>query len=175
MADIALFLVMLQAVGTLIGAFFAVRGEIAYIGAMHDGKVDEAEKRHLDHLASGLWYGMTLVLASSLGLVLIAYKLGGEMQPAETSSYWSFIALVLVVTLATWALSRSHLSFSFGSAAVFTGWWFLLYLAVGKLPTVSFGASAALFIVATILFWGLLHYLRGVLAVAAQSETPKTT
>src|SRR3989344_2544373 len=163
MADIALFLVTLQALGTLIGAFFALRGEIAYLGAMHDGNVDEAEKSHLDHLASGLWYGMTLVMAASSGLIVIAYRLGGEIQPAETSSYWSFIALVLVVTLATWALSRSHLSFSFGSAAVFTGWWFLLYLAVGKLPTVSFGASAALFIVATVLFWGLLHYLRGAL------------
>jgi hypothetical protein len=163
MGDIALFLVTLQAVGTVIGAFFAVRGELAYVGAMHDGNVDEAEKRHLDHLASGLWYGMTLVIASSAGLILVAYKLQAPIQPAQTSSYWSFIALVLVVTLATWALSRSHLSFSFGSAAVFTGWWFLLYLAVGRLPAVTFGATAALFVVATILFWGLLHYLRGVL------------
>lgn len=157
-------LIALQALGTVVGAVFAVRAELSYVHAMRDGHIDQAERRHLDHLATGLWYGMTLVIASSLGIVLATYYTGAPLQPAETSSYWSFIGVALLVTLATWALSRDHLSFSFGSAAVFTGWWFLAYLAMGELPAMSLGAAAALFAVATVIFWGLLHYLRGVSA-----------
>ncbi|MBU6321389.1 MAG: hypothetical protein KGI78_01015 [Patescibacteria group bacterium] len=164
MIELTLLLVALQALGALIGVAYALRGELAYVAAMHDGHIDRAERRHLDHLASGLWYGMTLVVAASLGLVLVSYATGAPVQPAETSSYWSFIALVLLVTLATWAISRERLSFSFGSAAVFTGWWFLAYLALGRLPAFSVGAAAALYAVATIVFWGLLHYLRMVMS-----------
>lgn len=103
---------------------------------------------------------MTLVVAASLGLVIVSYRTGALVQPAETSSYWSFMALVILVTLATWAISREKLSFSLGSAAVFTGWWFLAYLALGRLPAFSVGVAAALYVVATVVFWGLLHYLR---------------
>src|SRR3989344_3279263 len=154
------FLVCLQVLGGAIGVFYAMRGEFAYINAIKDDAIDRAERAHLDHLASGLWYGMTLVVAASTGLVILAYRLGTPLQPAETSVYWSFVALILLVTLLTWALSRERISFSLGSSAVFTGWWFLLYIALGRLPSLSLGASVALFVIVTAIFYALLRYLR---------------
>jgi len=153
-------LVALQAAGAFVGVACVVWGEFAYIRAIRDEHVDAAERAHLDASARGLYFGMTLLLLASLGLVILAYLSGGPLQPAVTATYWSFTLLALLVTLLTWARSRGHISFTLGSAALFTGWWFLLYLALGRLPLLSLGASVALYVVATALFYGILRAIR---------------
>ncbi|MDP2594160.1 MAG: hypothetical protein Q8P36_02380 [bacterium] len=153
-------LVFAQAFGALVGAIYAVHGELAYLRAARDGHIDKAERVHLDALARGLRFGMTLLLLASLGLVILAYASSTPIQPALTSGYWSFLALALLVTFLSFALSRGRISFSLGSAAVFTGWWFIVYLAFGRLPPLTLGASVALYVVATALFYVLLRFLR---------------
>ena len=156
-------LVFCQALGALIGAVWAVWGEIEYLRAIRDGHIDKAERRHLDALARGLRFGMALILLASLGLVISAYSFGSALQPALTASYWSFILLALLIILITWALSRSRVSFAFGSAALFTAWWLLVYLTFGRLPPLTLGASIALYVVATGVFYMVLRSVRSIL------------
>lgn len=154
------FFFFCQAFGASVGAFLAVWSEIAYVRAMRDGHIDRAERAHLDVLAKGLRFGMTLLLLASLGLVVAAYMLDAAVQPALSASYWMSIALALLIICATWALSHHRVSFSFGSAIVFTAWWFLAYLSVGLLPALSFGSAVALLVVTTAVFYAVLHYGR---------------
>jgi len=138
----------------------AVWSELAYIRAMRDGTIDTAERAHLHVIARGLRFGMTLLLLASLGLVIVAYVLHATQQPALSVSYWTLIALALLIIVISWALSRGRISFSLGSATLFTSWWFLVYLTFGLLPLLTFGAAVAFFVVATALFYALFHYVR---------------
>lgn len=154
------FLVFCQTLGALVGAFTALWSEFAYIRAIQDGKLDAAERVHLDIIARGLRFGMTLLLLASLGLVIAAYVYGGAPQPALTPAYWILIASSILVIGISWALSRRHVSFAFGSASIFTAWWFIAYLTLGLFSPLSFGSSVALLLVATAIIYALLHYLR---------------
>ena len=113
------FLVFCQALGAFSGAFAAVWGELAYIRAMKDGKIDTAERAHLTIIANGLRFGMLLILLSSFGLVVVAYALHAALQPALSVSYWTLIVLTILIIGVSWALSRRRISFALGSAIVF--------------------------------------------------------
>ncbi len=154
------FLVFCQALGASTGALSAVWSELAYVRAMRDGKIDVAERAHLHSIGRGLRFGMFLLLLSSFGLIVTSYVLQATLQPALSASYWTLIALALLIILISWALSRRRISFALGSAIVFTAWWFLAYLTLGQLPPLSFGAAVAFFIVATVIFYALLEYGR---------------
>jgi len=159
MSTLITLLVICQALGAGIGAVTAVWSELSYAKAMRDGAIDTAERAHLNVIAHGLRYGMTLLLLSSIGLVVVAYVENNTLQPALTPSYWTLIALALVVISVSWALSRGHVSFNLGSASVFTAWWFLVYLSFGWLE-LSFGASIMSFVVTTAIFYAVLYYAR---------------
>src|SRR3989338_2589553 len=163
MDTLAGFLIFCQALGALTGAVWAVWGEIGYLRAIRDGHIDRAERRHLDALARGLRFGMVLILLASLCLVIHAYNVGTTLQPALTASYWSFILLALLIILVTWALSRRKISFALGSAALFTAWWLMVYLTFGRLPPLTLGASIALYVVATGVFYMVLRSVRSIL------------
>jgi hypothetical protein len=128
--------------------------------AMRDGKVDRAERAHLHIIAHGLRFGMTLLLVSSFALVLIAYALQATIQPAQTTTFWTLIVFAILIVYVSWALSRNRISFAFGSAIAFTAWWLLAYLTLGWMPSLSFGATVAFFVVATAIFYGILQYAR---------------
>lgn len=155
-ATAAVSLVFLQAFGALAGSFAVVWGEFSYIRAMRDGKIETAERAHLDSIAAALRFGMMLVLLSSLGLVVTAYFLESATPPALSPSYWIVITLSLLIVWASWALSRKRVSFTYGSALVFTAWWFLSYLTLGWLPLLTFGSAIAAFVIAVALFYALL-------------------
>jgi len=159
MTTLVPFLVFCQAFGALVGASTAIWSELSYIRAMRDGKIDVAERKHLDIISHGLRYGMTIFLLASLGLVVSAYINNNSPQPALTPSYWTAIAIALIIITVAWALSRKRLSFNLASAALFTSWWFLVYLAFGWL-SLSFGSAMMSFVVTTGIFYGLLYYVR---------------
>lgn len=160
MATLILFLVFCQAFGASIGAVTVLWGEFVYIRAIKDGKIDVAERAHLDIIARGLRFGMALLLLASLGLVIVAYILQATTQPALTPAYWTLIMLSFLVIGISWALSRKKVSFAAGSAIIFTSWWFLSYLTLGWMPQLSFGSAVALLVVATVVIYALLHYIR---------------
>ena len=153
-------LIFCQALGASIGASAAVFGELAYIRSMRDGKIDTAERAHLNSLAKGLRFGMSLLLVASFALVIAAYASHTASQPALTASYWTLMALAFLIIGISFALSRRRISFALGSAAVFAAWWFLFYLTLGQLPTLSFGEAAALYVVAAALLYAMLRYAR---------------
>jgi len=154
------FLVFCQALGAGVGALTAIWSELAYVKAMRDGRLDHAERAHLTIISHGLRYGLTLLLLASLGLVVVAYTRHAALQPALTPSYWILTALALLIIGISWALARRRISFALGSAIAFTAWWFLVYLSLGWLPSLSFGAAVMSFIVATAIFYALLYYAR---------------
>ena len=154
------FTIFCQTLGALVGAFATVWGEFAYIQAIRDGKIDHAERAHLRAIAHGLRFGMTLLLISSFALVVIAYVLHNEVQPALTESYWVLLVLALLIVYVSWALSRKRISFALGSAIAFTAWWLLAYLILGWLPALPFISTIAFFVVATGIFYAILQYAR---------------
>ena len=160
MTALITLLVYCQALGASVGALTAVWSELAYIRAMKDGAIDQAERAHLDIIAHGLRWGMSLLLLSSLGLVVVAYVLDFSLQPAMTAGYWILTVLVFIVVIISWTLSRHKISFALGSATLFTAWWFLAYLTLGRLSPLSFGAAAAFFVVATAIFYAVLKSAR---------------
>jgi len=160
MASLILFLLFCQALGACVGVFTAIWGELAHIRAMRDGKIDTAERAHLRVIAHGLRFGMTLLLLASFALVVIAYTLHWTPQPALTASYWTSIALALLIIVVSWALSRRRISFPLGSAAALTAWWLLAYLTLGQLPMYSFGSVIALYVVLTAVIYVVLHCIR---------------
>ena len=160
MTELVPILIFCQALGAIVGAVAAVWSEVAYIRAMRDGNIDIAERRHLHGIANGLRFGMTLLLLASLALVTVAYTKHAVLQPALTSSYWILVVLTLLVIYVSWALSRRRIPFALGSAIAFTGWWFLVYLTLGQLPPLTFGAAIGFFIVAAAIFYAVLHYIR---------------
>lgn len=160
MAMLTLLLVSLQALGALVGAGAAVWGELSYIRAVREGKIDRPERAHLERIALGLRFGMLLLLVSSLGLIISSYLLNVAAPPVLTPEYWTLIFLALLVVWASWALSRGRVTFSYGSAIVFSGWWFLVYLTFGWFPHLSFGAAVASFVIITAVFYALLKTTR---------------
>jgi len=160
MTDFVTFLVFCQALGASVGAVTVIWGEFMYIRAMKDGEIDVAERAHLNIIAKGLRFGMTLLLLASFGLVIVAYILQATTQPALTPAYWVLIMLSLLVISISWALSRKKVSFAAGSAIIFTAWWFLAYLTFGWLPHLSFGSAVALLVVATAVTYAMFHYIR---------------
>jgi len=159
MATLILVLVFCQALGAFAGAFAALWGEIVYVLAIRDGKIDSAERAHLRVIGNGLRFGMMLLLLSSLALVVISYLLHGEVQPAMTASYWIFMTFAVLIIIISWALARRNIPFALGSASALAAWWLLAYLTLGQLP-VSYGAAAALYVVLTAVLYGVFHYLR---------------
>jgi len=153
-------LVLTQAIGACIGVGFAIWGEISYINASRDNEIDYAERVHLHAVAYGLKIGMVLVLLSSLGLVILSFVNYTQLQPALTTSYWILIVLALLLIYTSWSLSRKKISFSLGSAAIFTAWWFIVYLTFGFFKNVSFGSALALYVIAVGIFYVLLWYIR---------------
>lgn len=160
MTTLVYFLVFCQALGALSGACMAVWSELAYMRYMRDGKIDHAERAHLNVIAHGLRFGMSLLLLSSFALVIVMYLLHATQQPALTASYWILIVLAILIISVSWALSRRRISFALGSAVIFTGWWFLVFLTFGQLPALTFGAGVALYIVGVAILYALFHYAR---------------
>lgn len=151
---------LVQATGAIIGAGGSVVGELVYLRAMQDGRVDAAERLHLRLIARALRWGMIILLVGSIGLVLTDHIFDVALQPALTASYWSEMALVLIIIGVAWALSKHKLPFWLGSAAIFSGWWFLAFLCMGRLPYLGLGASIAAYVVITLVIAALLIYAR---------------
>ena len=164
------FLIFCQVIGAFTGACTAIWGEFAYIRAMRDGEIDVAERAHLRIIAKGLRFGMLTILLSSFGLVVTAFLTQTYPQPALSPEYWTVVALALLITGISWALSHKHVSFAFGSAIVFTGWWFLAYLTMGWLSPLSFGGAVALYVVATGIFYAVLQYVRFLVLDSGQKD-----
>ena len=159
MNALILFFFFCQVLGAFIGALTAIWGELAYIHAMKDGKVDAAERAHLNVIAKGLRWGMSLLLLASLALIIISSTLQGVIQPALTASYWIFMVFALTIIGLSWALSIKKVSFALGSTAALTAWWLLAYLTLGRLA-LSFGAAIALYVVLTAVLYVVLRYIR---------------
>ena len=160
MDTLILFLIFLQALGAFIGVVMAIWGEFAYIRAMRDKNIDFAERAHINYIARGLRFGMTILLLSSFALVVVAFMSHSAPQPAMTSSYWIFNAIALLAIWVSFALSKQNISFALGSATILSAWWILFYLTLGFLPANSFGSAVALFVVLTAVIYAALHYLR---------------
>lgn len=160
MIALIFFLIFCQALGACIGAFAALWSEISYVLALHDGKIDAAERAHLRAIGKGLTFGMTILLLASLALIIVSYTLHGALQPALTASYWIFIMLALLIIGVSWALARKKISFAMSSAISFTAWWFLVYLTLGLLPFASFVSAFALFVILVAVCYAVLYYVR---------------
>lgn len=144
--------VVCQAVGAIIGVGSAIIGEIEYAHASRDGKISEAEHRHLEIIHRGLRFGMSMVLLASFGLVVLAYQAEADPQPVLTTGYWLLMIFAFIIIGASWAMARKVTTVSRGSVVAFTAWWFLAFLTLGQLPISSIGASVAAFIMAVLLF-----------------------
>lgn len=154
---------MIQAAGAVVGAGGSVFAEVFYFEAIRDGRIDEGERAHLRTVAEALRWGMILLLVGSIGLVILNFAYITPVQPALTSAYWLQMFLAFVVIAFSALLSRGRVSFTLGSAAVFTAWWLITFLAFGQLTSLSFGEGIAFFVVALAIIAALLSYMRSLI------------
>ncbi len=160
MIALVFFLIFFQAFGACVGAFSALWGEVVYIVAMRDGKIDKAERAHLTAIGQGLRFGMAMLLLASFALIIVDFTLRVSRQPALTPSYWIFIFLALAVIVASWLLARKKISFIAGSAILITSWALLVFLTLGLLPVISFLAIVALFVILVVVLYAVIYYAR---------------
>jgi hypothetical protein len=163
---------MIQAVGAVVGAGGSVFAEVFYFEAIRDGKIDESERAHLRTIAEALRWGMILLLVGSIGLVILSFAYLTPTQPAETSAYWLQMFLAFTVLVSSFLLSRTYISFTLGSAAVFTAWWLIAFLAFGQLTSLSFGEGVAFFVVALAVIAAVLTYIRSLVPKSLSTRVP---
>jgi hypothetical protein len=160
MIALIFLLICLQSFGACVGAFAAIWGEVVYILATRDGKIDKAERAHIKAIGHGLRFGMSLLLLASLALVIVDYTLQVMLQPALTASYWSFIVLAVIAIVVSWLLAHKKISFIAGSAISISAWLFMVYLALGLLQVTSFISVIAMFVVLVVVFYAVIYYVR---------------
>ena len=148
-----------QLVGATIGAVYAILAELRYLQAIRDGKVTTRERRHILATQRGLRFGMSVVLLSSLGLVLVGYVNQGAgfvLAP----SYLAFVGLVVLIVTLSWVMSKRPRTFVWASLLTFTGWWYMVYLTMGALPVTSLAAAVSMYLVVLALLSSILHGAR---------------
>lgn len=159
MPNIALLLIYSQVIGAVVGVVSVVAGELRYIRALRDGRIDAGERAQIESIGYGLKYGMTLLLVGTGGLVYVAYFLKSAQQPALSSGYWMLMGVALLIITISSRIARRDIRFGMGTAILFTSWWFLSFLSLGWL-TLTIGSAIASLLVTTVVFYGILSYIR---------------
>lgn len=160
MYEVLNFFALAQAVGAIIGAGGSVIGELAYLKAMQDQRIDHAERAHLKLISRSLRIGMLILLFGSIGLVYADYVFYATVQPALTEGYWIMMTFALFVIAASWAFTSKRIPFWLGSSMVFVGWWSIVLLTIGHFPEVDYGGAMAFYIVAVAIMAVILSFSR---------------
>lgn len=158
----AMLLVAVHGLGAALGAGGALFAEIFYAKATADGRLDHREREWFRSTFFALRWGMTLVLASGILLVFIQYFLPDSPERIVHQGLWIQNILALVVLGFAYFLSRRRISWQFGAAAVFAGWWTIFALDVwqGSLyPLIVLIALYVLVLFASMMFWGYIAAL----------------
>jgi hypothetical protein len=159
-SELLSFFAILHTAGALIGVGMVTFAEVFYTKAASDGIIDHHERKYLRHLFNGLRFGMTLVLVSSFGLIVLEYLIPNAPQDVLAAPFWTLQTLTLLVLLFGSMLSRKRGAWWFASAAVLTAWWIMLLIDLGFLNQFSYFMYLFTYIAATLIVAALLGYLR---------------
>lgn len=154
------FVAMLHTLGALIGAGFVTFAEVFYTQAASDGKIDHHERKYLRHLFHGLKFGMILVILSAMALIVLEYLVPDAPQDVLAAPFWFLQTLTLLVLTFGWMLSKDRAAWWFSSAAILVAWWMMLAIDLGYLNSFGYIMLVMMYLLATFIVAGVLHYVR---------------
>jgi hypothetical protein len=161
-SELLSFFLELHTLGAIICAGYVAFAEFFYTKAASDGIIDHHERKYLRHLFSGLRFGMSIVLVSSIALIVLEYLLPDSPQDVLSAPFWALQTLTLLVLFFAWLLSRKNAEWWFVSAAILTGWWMMLLIDLGYLQQfqLTYFMYLLLYFVVSLVLSGVLSYIR---------------
>lgn len=170
LTDAAIALSSLHTLGALLGAGSVTLAEWWYLHGVAHGKLDAVETRHIKSTFFGLRWGMSLVLLSGLGLIVVEYFLPEVPQHVLFTPFWMTNALTVLILILGFLLSRKLVPLWFGGSASFTAWWMIVLLDASHVQgtTPSFVSLCISYVVTTILVVFSLACIRGMLRAHQQ-------
>lgn len=133
--------------GAAIGAAGITFGEIFYLKATADGRVDARERDYLHTTFFALKWGLMLTLISGITLGILEYAYSGAENHVLSAPWWFVNTLAFVIIFAGWGMAREKISWWLGSSLAFSGWWMVLMLDAWQItaPEASFSYMALIF------------------------------
>lgn len=150
--------------GAAIGAAGITFGEIFYLKATADGRIDARERDYLHTTFFALKWGLLLTLVSGIILGMLEYAYSGAESHVLSAPWWFINTLAFVIIFSGWAMMNEKISWWLGSSLAFSGWWMLLMLDAWQItsPEMSFSYVALVFayVVFAAVTAGVLSYAR---------------
>ncbi len=150
--------------GAAIGAAGITFGEIFYLKATADGRVDARERDYLHTTFFALRWGLLVILLSGIVLGTLEYAYVGAENHVISAPWWFINTLAFVIIFAGWGLMKGKVSWWIGSSLAFSAWWMVLMLDAWQItsPEASFSYVALVFayVVFALITAGALSYAR---------------
>lgn len=133
--------------GAAIGAAGITFGEVFYLKATADGRVDARERDYMHTTFFALKWGLMLILVSGIALGILEYAYVGAENHVLAAPWWFINTLAFVIIFAGWGMAREKISWALGSALAFSGWWMVFMLDAWQItsPETSFSYMALVF------------------------------
>ena len=138
--------------GAAIGVAGITFGEIFYLKATADGRVDAREREYMHTTFFALKWGLLLILLSGVVLGVLEYAYAGAQNHILGAPWWFINTLAFVIIFAGWGMMREKVSWWLGSALAFSGWWMVLMLDAWQITTPEASFSYLSLVFAYIVF-----------------------
>ena len=125
--DWALAIKFAHIIGTALGVGGATLGEVFYLKAARDGKVDPHENDALRTIFYVLRVGMALLIISGFGY-FIMLRLEGHTTPLLGARMWAKLTIVLILLFGVVAWHTRKVPMWLGSAISLTSWYAALII-----------------------------------------------
>jgi small-conductance mechanosensitive channel len=168
--DTALILSALHTIGAVLGAGGVTFAELLYAQGIADGKIDASEEKHIRATFFSLRWGMSLLLISGVGLIVVEYLLPNTPQHVMLTPFWVMNTLTVVILLFGFLLSRRTISLWLGGSVALTSWWMILILDAWQGPSPSYTVLMFTFVLACGFVAFVLACIRGLLKAHAEHK-----
>jgi len=164
---IALFIAHL--VATLVGAGSIVLAEWRYFRAIVDGRIDAGERAHLVTLFFSLRFALIAVLIINILFGIVFLIVPHPLAPSLVTMYWFEMFIIFTLLIVSWLRFHGRIPFWAGSSFAFVGWWYLVGVDLGLVPTASFTADLLGFFLSVFVVALLFGYVRFLVAHSARA------
>jgi hypothetical protein len=157
--DLITVAAVLHTFGAALGTALVTFAEVFYIEAAIDGKIDHHERKYLRHLFRSMKFGITLVAATGIALIVLEYLVPDAPRQVYAASFWATQIFTIFIILLAALLAKRLVSWRFGSAGILAGWWMLLVTDLGYFINSSFSVIISSYLVLSLVLAAALYYL----------------
>ncbi len=181
MTDPYFLLILGHIIGTILGVGGATMIEIHLNMALRDGKMDEKDREFLgiDFLITRI--GMAIAFLTGFGFIWIYYSTN-QLFRLESGVFWGKMAIIAIIIVNAYLLSKHKVSLYWGSAFSFVSWWTAMILGtfltngvkvVPSDPIISFITVMGVYGICVIISAFILHKIREAIKARYQKNHPE--